>query len=396
MMALPRLGRLALSVVSAVGLLACDAPPRATAPDLELLATDLQVADDGVVFADIRDAVATPDGLWILDGHEPFLTRLDLDGTVQQRFGSRGRGPSELLQPRAIQSAGSGRHADLLVWDPGNARVSRFGAAGDLVAVTPEHAGHAGIRSDLPDVTYVDPFRVRRVGTHFAYVRYPAGLSRTADLSRGRLTMADAAGLERGWALGGTVLDGDARAGGAGELAGLPLWDGCGDLGLAVWAPDERAVTWLDPGGSAVLAVSVPIRPRRLDETDIERYLGLMARLELGADPEDRGLDLPAMARSSRELFAREAPVATELRCGVGHEAWLRLFDTSSDALGRGRDWLVVDAMGFTRVRLPVGFSPLVILADRIVGVLEEARGQRIAWWIRGTLPPNSSPQTLE
>lgn len=396
MMAFRSVRRLSLSVLPGAVLLACHGPTKEAAPDLELLATDLHVLEEDVVFADVRDAVATPDGFWILDGHEPFVTGFDLDGMVRQRFGRKGRGPSELLQPRAIQSAGPGRHADILVWDPGNARVSRFSTAGDPVAVMPEHAGHAGIRSDLPEVTYVDPFRVRRVGKHFAYVRYPAGLSRTADLARGRLTMADAPGLERGSALGGIVPDGDSPEGGAGELAGLPLWDGCGDRGLAVWEPDERTVTWMDPAGSATPAVPVPIRPRRLDEADIERYLGLMARLEIGADPEERGLDLSAMARSSRELFARDAPVATELRCGVGHEAWLRLFDTSSDPLGRGRDWLVVDTIGFTRVRLPGGFSPLVILPDRIVGVLEEARGQRIAWWVRPTLPLDSSPQTLE
>lgn len=396
MIALRRLPRLAFSFVPAAGLLACADTPRAAQPDLELLAADLHVLGAGVAFAEIRDAVATPDGFWILDGHEPFLTRFNLDGAAEERFGRRGRGPSELMQPRAIQSASPGRDADVLVWDPGNARVSRFSPAGDLVAVMPEHAGHTGIRSDLPEVTYVDPFRVRRVGAQFVYVRYPAGLSRTADLARGELTMADAPGLERGSALHGTVLDGDPPGGAVGELAAMPLWDSCGDRGLAVWAPDERTVTWLDPEGSATLTLSVPIQPRRLDESDVERYLGLMARLEIGADPEERGLDLSAMARSSRELFARDAPVATELRCGVGHEAWLRLFDTSLDPLGRGRDWLVVDPGGFTRVRLPDGFSPLVILRDRIVGVLEDGQGQRVASWIRETLPRESSPQTLE
>ena len=88
------------------------------------------------------------------------------------------------------------------------------------MAVMQEHAGHAGIRSDLAEVTYVDPFRVRRVGTHFAYVRYPAGLSRTADLARGKITMADAPGLERAWALDGTVPDGGQRGPSAGESRG--------------------------------------------------------------------------------------------------------------------------------------------------------------------------------
>ncbi|HSM61632.1 MAG TPA: hypothetical protein VK849_12575 [Longimicrobiales bacterium] len=365
--------------------------------DVEVRVGDLRVVAGEALFTGVRDVAATPEGIWVLDGGEPYVTWVDNNGAIGARFGRKGRGPAELIDPRAIQTAAGAASPDLLVWDPGNARVTRFGPDGNPVSTMRPDDGHGAIRADITDVTYADPFRIRRVGALFAFARYPAGLSRPADLARGRLALAAGPDLRGGAPVAG--LDGAPAYGGAdgpGELGALPLWDGCPDGELVLWLPGREHLTWLDTGGTVTLSVGVPNEPRPLTDRDVESYLRLMARLETGDDPESTGIDIAAMARTLRDRFAREAPVATGLRCGPGREGWLRLFDTSSDPLGRARDWLVVRSTGVRRVRMPETFSPLIILADRVVGVLERPEGQRLAWWPRaasGTSSPSNPTQ---
>ena len=126
--------------------------------------------------------------------------------------------------------------------------------------------------------------------------------------------------------------------------------------------------------------------PVRVDQTplsleDVERYLRQMSRLELGPDHEEAGINFASAARSMRGEFAEWRSFATDLRCEEGEAAWIRLFDTSVDPLGRSQSWLRVSPDTSPRqVSFPRGFTPALFTSDRVYGLLEAPNGdQRLA-----------------
>ena len=116
---------------------------------------------------------------------------------------------------------------------------------------------------------------------------------------------------------------------------------------------------------------------------DVTAYLRWMARLELGPDFENAPIDFEAMALNSQERFAEMRPGATDLRCESEGTAWLRMFDTSTDPLGRGHAWLRVSRNGAQQeFNFPVEFTPAVFTPKGAFGFLETSGGdQRLAWW---------------
>jgi hypothetical protein len=183
-------------------------------------------------------------------------------------------------------------------------------------------------------------------------------------------------------------LGGSALPDGVRELSALPLWDACPDSTVLHWTPESSSIQWLALSGQNRGSVVVPIRARPLTDEDIESYLRLMLRHELGGTPEEQGMDVRTMVASRRALFAEAAPVGVELRCGEEGAAWLRLFDTRVDGLGRGPTWVQarVDAAPMLWT-FPDGFSPVAFEEGRTFGVFEdEAGAQHAAWWERGDI----------
>jgi hypothetical protein len=75
-------------------------------------------------------------------------------------------------------------------------------------------------------------------------------------------------------------------------------------------------------------------------------------------------------------------PLATGLRCASADVAWVRLFDTDPDPLGRSRTWLRVPASGpQDAVTFPPAFRPFVFTPQGALGVVEAPDGQRLARW---------------
>jgi hypothetical protein len=127
----------------------------------------------------------------------------------------------------------------------------------------------------------------------------------------------------------------------------------------------------------------VPLATSQLQPSDLEAYLRHMARLELGPDFEKAGINFAAEAASRRQAFAQEAPLATDLRCESGEVAWLRLFSTDHDPLGRSRSWLRVPRSGpVLRVTFPESFTPFLFTPREVFGMLQTPGGlQQAARW---------------
>ena len=343
----------------------------------------LVLSEADVRFSDVRDLAVSDRGVWVLDGAEPFLTFVSRDGAAVIQFGSEGQGPSELLDPWGLQVEDADR-TTVRVWDVGNARVAAFDLGGTLVDTRPiRGTGLAGIRTDIRQITYVDPFRVRRVGPHYIVASYPNGVSRTADFQTGALVRVDPALTPLAPVLAFSaeaVRLAPART--PLEFSSVPLWDGCSQL-VVTWVPERGSVRWVDMTGAVRHEVSVEIERSPIKLDDIEAYLRRMARLELGPGWEEKIPDLRSMARVSRSRFALEAPAATEIRCATDDSAWLRMFSTTVSPVGLGSDWLRVETTGaLTRTSFPEPFSPKAFTDEGAFGVWTDEVGlQQLARW---------------
>ncbi len=351
-------------------------------------AHDLQHLAPEAPFVDIRDLAVGPESIWVLDAAPPFVTRVSLPEGRVTRFGPEGRGPGESLSPRALQAAPDPGTPGVVVWDLGNLRALVFDTLGTFTGSEAlDGPGTPRARSDLHRLSYGDPFRVRAVGSRVVLATYPARIDRTADMAQGRLRLADRR-LSPGTELARFVdhLGDDPSS--LREWMALPLWDVC-DGGVVLWSPGSSRVIWLDLDGTEKGSAAVPEPADPVSLEDVERYLRWMGRLELGPDHETTGADYTGMARAVRERFAERRPVATDLRCQPGGVAWLRLFDTSADPLGRGQVWLKVPMVGEARrVGFPEGFVPMGFEAGGAYGVLEVPEGHQVlVWWGEGPGP---------
>jgi hypothetical protein len=244
-----------------------------------------------------------------------------------------------------------------------------------------DEKGWIRARSDIQRVSYGNPFRVRYGGDGFVAARYPVRVDRTADLVVGLLNRTDPR-LEPGSEFARFAAHMTGEASSLKEWAGLPFWDACEGV-VALWSPASKSVVWMGAQGGLRASISVPIPDAPLQVEDRKRYLERMARLELGPGFEEAGIDFNSLARAYQGQFAELRPLVTDLRCESREVVWLRLFDTSTDPLGRGPDWLRVSSMGsFERFRFPEGFAPMVFHGQSIFGVLEESNGsQALARW---------------
>ncbi|TFH64049.1 MAG: hypothetical protein E4G90_08885 [Gemmatimonadales bacterium] len=368
-----------------VGLVVCGCLPGSSREGINVLevgSNDIQAVTSEARFVSVRDMVLDSGAVWVLDGAPPFLSRVAwADGGTLQ-FGVEGQGPGELLNPWAIQSEPGPGGPGIRVWDMGTHRVSLFDTLGGLE--TSESLSEEGMiraRADIRSVSYADPFRVRSEGNTTLVGDFPRRLDRTGDIAAGSLRRADHR-LTPGSPL---VRFADHVEGGAPsqlEWMGVPLWDLC-DGAVALWSPATAQVIWMDLDGNKLGGVPVEGVSTEIDLEDIEAYLKWMGRLELGPDHDEAGINYARMARASRDRFAERVPGATDLRCEAKGVAWLRLFDTSVDPLGRGQTWLRVSERGDSRrYRFPDGFTPMVFAGQGAYGVLEVPEGyQVLAWW---------------
>jgi len=358
------------------------APPEASIEIRVVEAGEVQLLSTDPRFESVRDLVLTGGSLWVLDGAPPFVTRVSVGDGEAEQFGRGGQGPGEFLNPWAIQPTAGPETIGIRVWDLGNNRVSTLDTLGNLVGSERlSDEGRIRARTDIRDVSYADPFRVRKLGTDVVVGRFPRRIDRTGDLVMGSLQRADDR-LEPGPELARFA---DHMAKGSSSLrewAAIPFWDVC-DETVVLWSPASAEVVWLDLQGEVRAAAPVEETSAPLSLEDIEAYLGWMARLEIGPGYEEAGINYTSMAKSYRDRFAERRPFATDLRCQSEEVAWLRRFDTSSNPLGRGQSWLKVSTDGTRQeVSFPVEFTPVVFTKQGAYGLFEAPEGyQRLAWW---------------
>jgi hypothetical protein len=136
------------------------------------LARDLAIGvadgDDHYMIGGIDDIAVAPNGvMYVLDRSVPALRVYDAKGKFVKTIGRNGSGPGEFRSAAAIAVA---RNGNVLLWDPGNARINVYTAAGDVVTSWPTRgntgsaSGRGLLLSDTSGVTYVHTFLWRREG----------------------------------------------------------------------------------------------------------------------------------------------------------------------------------------------------------------------------------------
>ena len=380
-LATPERWRLML-LASGVGLLCgcLAAPPGGGAwAEYAVSEHELEPVSPDVDFVGVVDVALADPVLWVLDGAEPFVTRVDLsDPGEVLRFGTEGRGPAELVRPVAIQPHAEGA----LVWDAAGGRVVVFGHDGSMLRTESLSQDRTGrIRPNLHEITYVDPWRIRVLEDETLYGHFPRGVDRAVDVAAGALVRTTET-LERG----PTVVDFSDRvprdASGVGVFAAMPLWDACEDI-VMTWDPRARSVIWLDADGAVRASVPLDLGPTELDVRDLEGYVRHVARLELGPAFREAGIDFAQVAERQLEALGTRATTFADLRCAPSGTAWLQLFDMTGDPLGRGKSWLRLGMNGAPELfTFPEAFRPVAFADDgRALGVMDEPLSQTLSLW---------------
>lgn len=343
--------------------------------------SSIRFLDTPTRFSSVRGITVSGETIWVLDSEPPFLTRLGWGSDGELSCGKKGRGPGEFLNPRAIQPyppAGSG---GALVWDFGSGRMVAVDGTCALKEETRFHeSGLIRGRADLPEVSFLDPYRIRvNDSTAFAN-RFYRRLDHSSDLAHGALVRAslNLTSVD-------TVLSFMAHVPmgveSLKEWAPHPIWDFC-DGHIVLWSPRAAKLIWMDPSGEVQTekALDLPTTPVRA--RDIERYMERMAELEMGPDYRDAGINFSQLGRANQDRFAENRPGVTGMLCGEGGDLWLRLFGTDADPLGRGREWLLIrPGEDPLLIRYPRAFTPLLFSRVSALGVIEiPMEGQALAW----------------
>jgi len=359
--------------------------PTTTIVSRTIEADEIRPLPTSAGFVAVRDVMLLGGSLWVLDGAPPFVARVALGGGEAFQFGTEGEGPGEFLDPWAIQPTLRPDTSGILVWDIGAGRVSEFDDEGSFVeSARLSEEGRVRARSNIQDVSYGDPFRVRNNRDAFMVGHYPRRLDRTGDLASGSLNRVDrllAPGAELAL-FSDHLTSGDLTSQ---EWSPVPFWDAC-DSVVVLWSPGAEEMLWLDSSGTTRARVRVELPSAPVSREDIERYLRWMARLELGPGYQDSGIDFTSLAGAYRNQFADQRPLATDVRCESRGVAWIRMFGTSTDPLGRGTEWLRVSTdADIERFSFPAEFYPAIFTGQAIYGILEVSEGHQVlARWGEG------------
>jgi len=360
-------------------------PSAAGTPDLthDIRVEEVEPLAVDVTFSDVREVAVTTEAIWVLDRHPPFLTSLARAAEPRVlQFGDAGDGPNELRRPVAFYPDEQGVH----VWDAQLGKRALFAADGSLQEVERLSRDRSGpIRSNLEQVSHLDPWRIRRVGQAWAYNLLPDGMNHPIEYGRASLVAAD-----RNLASPTSLLElaelvpRDERS--QGQFPAMPLWGACLS-GLIVWNPRLAQVEWRDVSGSVTRTHPVSSDGVETTLAGIEHFLRAMARVELGPGAQD--VDVRSRAEEVREAFGRLGTPFVDVRCDEHGRGWLRSFDLQASPLGDGPSWLVLDPSGPpTQVRFPRSFTPHAFAAGVVIGVVDTERGQALASWKAGLPRP--------
>lgn len=370
-----RVIRLAL----ALALVACDQPSEQVVRTVLVPPEALGRVPIDVTFSDVREIAVAEQAIWVLDRVPPFVTRITrgVEPTAGQ-FGREGDGPAELRQPVALAPTDDG----VYVWDAQLGKGVSYGPDGAVANIERLSEDRSGwIRSDMAQVSHLDPWRIRQVGGFAMYVRLPNGMTRPIDYGSGSLVLsASDLGSTAHVVEHAMMLPRDDRAGG--QFPAMPLWD-AGPDGFVVWNPRLGQVEWRKLSGVVRHTQPVPSEGVKITTAGIEHFLRRMAGLELGpgaAQAEE--LDLRARAKEVAGAFGSVGTPFVDLRLADDGRAWLRRFDLEVDPLGASSTWLLVgpgtSAIAF---HFPPHFEPYAFADGLVIGVTRTEWNQSLTVW---------------
>jgi hypothetical protein len=232
------------------------------------LAIGIADGDEKYMIGAIDDiAIAANGTFYVLDRSVPAVRVYDAAGKFVKNVGGRGSGPGEYRAAAAVAIAKNG---NLVLWDPGNARVNVYTPAGDVVTSWPTLGGSGSasgrglMTTDSLGRTFVHT-RIWKPGGPLppprAWIVFDA-----AGALRDTLFVPDAADLP--------VLK--AQNGPAAATAGVPFAPvdlaKVSPLGYLVTARTSRiAIDLHEPGRIASVRRDVPLQPVTAHERDSAR-----------------------------------------------------------------------------------------------------------------------------
>ena len=376
---------LALLWVLGAALLAACSRPAAETTETEWTLAEVRLFEADSLLHGVRDVAVTPSGeTWVLTRLEPFVYRFSPEGRLEGRFGRRGQGPGELQNPGAIAAAGAD---GVEVLDLAGRRLAAFDAAGRPGRRVEVQGARSTVLAEIDEITYGEPFLLRKVGDRYLSATYPDGLTSTRGFTTAELRLWDGRGAPAGRLLSFADLTAGAPAPeGARFLIPIPLWAACAGGEVAVFDPGSSTVTWRDLRGATRASARVPGAAGELTRGEIGGYLRHMVGLEL------RGRELPppgeldrmldGLLRTQRHEFGTRRPTAVRMLCDHQDRAWLQEYAPAESPLGYGRRWKVVARDGRrAAVTLPAGFRPWHLAPGGATGVMRDALDvERIAF----------------
>jgi hypothetical protein len=320
--------------------------------EVRRISTAPDPAGEPLVYAP-QSLTALPDGeLLVADNADRHLVLLDAKGGLERRFGPSGQGPGEIIggnsgQPMYVWSPATDT---LVVVDPGNARIARFGRAGELL-------GEARFPGRIP--TWL-----AQNGTLFAE-RIEGDRVQTLVHQLGRVDPV------RGDFVVVMALPPRAPMP-AGALPGMvvgyprPLWTVLPSGLIAVMRSDQPEISIHDADGKVVRTIHLPWKPRPRTEA------------EARADIEGAPADIRAFASRMKwypthvlgwNLLPLDDSVFALEQSGVDRPAG----EPEQD----GITWRIFTTSGMYggALELPAGLSVLRVQGDRMLGLSTDSLG---------------------
>src|SRR3954468_11170540 len=132
----------------------------------EELSIGVADGDEHYMIGQVTDiAVGNKGEIYVYDRTVPTIRLYDAAGKFVKNIGRKGRGPGEYQSGSALAVAANG---NLLMWDPGNARINVYSATGDIVGHWPTPSSGSESAFGLNLMTVDDAGNVRIARTLFS------------------------------------------------------------------------------------------------------------------------------------------------------------------------------------------------------------------------------------
>jgi len=381
---------LSVIVLSSAVALACAGGegPAAASSDTEMIPADsVRVVGTSDVIGHIADVVEGDDGtIWVLNSAEPYFIAMSADGSIGRTWGANGGGPDEFRNPGVLIRQGGhvwvydGRRHAILRIDGTENGVETISIPRDSIPpsgiASTENAGSGGRAW------------IRGVDSGFLMA---VGRDRSALLTRlwkANLTLLrDDGRVSVEFAVGDRLGDPTTRYGGAAtQFLPYPLWALCSDGSVAVYDPLRDVIDRVAPGDEVRNSIGLP--PERDLEVTLDRAFRMTYRYMIDQAPPGLVLDsamvygqLEQAWPTLREQVSDVFPEYADLQCSAENTLWLQRFDPDHGMMGRGPEWLRINADGIRAYSFPESFRPLRFEADRVFGVRRDGFDvESVAW----------------